>query len=229
MRCDCFCRTFWDNFVVSIHTPTWGVTETVSAFYFYVSVSIHTPTWGVTISIMWTLVCILFQSTHLHEVWLLGRIELVRFLCFNPHTYMRCDRSKRSKSSSRMVSIHTPTWGVTVPLLLYLDIFKFQSTHLHEVWHQCLSEVWHSTLFQSTHLHEVWHRRYDTVHWIWRFNPHTYMRCDQEKQKKCSKQSKFQSTHLHEVWQYISRTKVAHVSVSIHTPTWGVTYNYENN
>ena len=36
---------------------------------------------------------------------------------------------------------------------------------------------------------------------------------------------KFQSTHLHEVWQYISRTKVAHVSVSIHTPTWGVTYS----
>ena len=178
MRCDCFCRTFWDNFVVSIHTPTWGVTETVSAFYFYVSVSIHTPTWGVTISIMWTLVCILFQSTHLHEVWLLGRIELVRFLCFNPHTYMRCDRSKRSKSSSRMVSIHTPTWGVTVTV----SAFHFHvSVSIHTpTWGvtRRIPPVLPVRQFQSTHLHEVWPGSTTTGRGLACFNPHTYMRCD---------------------------------------------------
>ena len=33
---------------VSIHTPTWGVTFVLIIMYMYKIVSIHTPTWGVT-------------------------------------------------------------------------------------------------------------------------------------------------------------------------------------
>ena len=80
----------------------------------YYVVSIHTPTWGVT---------------------LLGRIELVRFLCFNPHTYMRCDTGNKRQTLNTSVSIHTPTWGVTNRRSAQTSIGRFQSTHLHEVWH----------------------------------------------------------------------------------------------
>ena len=34
--------------IVSIHTPTWGVTELIDTYYPEIAVSIHTPTWGVT-------------------------------------------------------------------------------------------------------------------------------------------------------------------------------------
>ena len=57
---------------------------------------------------------IVFQSTHLHEVWLRAVIlPSSALLCFNPHTYMRCDRVIRTTRTFLDVSIHTPTWGVT--------------------------------------------------------------------------------------------------------------------
>ena len=38
------------EFVVSIHTPTWGVTDVTSDGIICAgTVSIHTPTWGVTV------------------------------------------------------------------------------------------------------------------------------------------------------------------------------------
>ena len=57
-------------------------------------------------------------------------------------------------------------------------------------------------LFQSTHLHEVWHSAKRTKHQSSSFNPHTYMRCDN-------------------IW---SVTNGLYHAVSIHTPTWGVTF-----
>ena len=77
---------------VSIHTPTWGVTMRMPRGRAKMLVSIHTPTWGVTPAYRDSVAVHLFQSTHLHEVWLL----LLTFSwciihSFNPHTYMRCD------------------------------------------------------------------------------------------------------------------------------------------
>ena len=119
-----------------------------------------------------------FQSTHLHEVW--RRIQILwkicqRFnphtymrcdagctiterelACFNPHTYMRCDKKTYQCISVYNVSIHTPTWGVTLPISPGNLIWLFQSTHLHEVWLQVIADASD----------------------IDRFNPHTYMRCD---------------------------------------------------
>ena len=148
-----------------------------------------------------------------------------------------------------MVSIHTPTWGVTTNSNSSICEFLFQSTHLHEVWHK-LGTV--SSCLAS-------------------FNPHTYMRCDlrdirshsfawvsihtptwgvTEKAPTWNTYQKFQSTHLHEVWQRTfsllsSRSSfnphtymrcdnlvaalIYACKVSIHTPTWGVTVYYAYN
>ena len=122
----------------------------------------------------------MFQSTHLHEVWLV--------FCW----VVFC---------SHVVSIHTPTWGVTSLALLLttswncfnphtymrcdpsisatiLSTSLFQSTHLHEVWLFKLSSSMVNVTFQSTHLHEVWPSISATI----------------------LSTSLFQSTHLHEVW-----------------------------
>ena len=102
--------------LVSIHTPTWGVTPLRSRCHSSNKVSIHTPTWGVT-------------SCNQHYCQ--------AYKGFNPHTYMRCDQANLAikaqnlvfqsthlhevwlsfgvlPSFSTPVSIHTPTWGVTL-------------------------------------------------------------------------------------------------------------------
>ena len=127
------------------------------------------------------------------SIWKLSDCE-----CFNPHTYMRCDVKGACIFHQRLVSIHTPTWGVTsimqicqrtirfqyphqheVFIIYFFWSCKFQSTHLHEVWQNDGSQDNEIITFQSTHLHEVWR---------W---------------KQCTRQESisFQSTHLHEVWQ----------------------------
>ena len=83
-------------------------------------------------------------------------VLMSRRLSFNPHTYMRCDGLDCTYCPYLAVSIHTPTWGVTLRALFSLAADVFQSTHLHEVW-RCPSCCWCPWgWFQSTHLHEVW-------------------------------------------------------------------------
>ena len=144
--------------------------------------------------------------------------------CFNPHTYMRCDVTKQLLNMAETVSIHTPTWGVTLVCawkkkIYYVSIhtptwgvtsltrrrspkhLEFQSTHLHEVWHVAVGNNANRWWFQSTHLHEVWLVSKSKTNILW----------------------KFQSTHLHEVWHSIFAVAADSIWVSIHTPTWGVT------
>ena len=52
-----------DRLLVSIHTPTRGVTEPVSRFFRIFWVSIHTPTRGVTPYIRKASIIFMFQST----------------------------------------------------------------------------------------------------------------------------------------------------------------------
>ena len=166
--------------LVSIHTPTWGVTDkrdkpkgsndsfnphtymrcdfAININHFIIWVSIHTPTWGVT----------LYSS-----------FMAAFFCCFNPHTYMRCDLSNRGSFLLLFfVSIHTPTWGVTAIYFTLTIIERFQSTHLHEVWQDTMWLDIIRSRFQSTHLHEVWLCREVHINHYGSFNPHTYMRCD---------------------------------------------------
>ena len=252
---------------VSIHTPTWGVTPRFfisllmsrsfnphtymrcdragNSLTTWLTVSIHTPTWGVTIS-SWTIsVGKEFQSTHLHEVWRQRSLHIPPTISFNPHTYMRCDKHYANLPTYNKVSIHTPTWGVTVVITTGVDPVSFNPhTYMRcdRISNRC--ELSHSK-FQSTHLHEVWPCMYRWKIQIRGFNPHTYMRCDGHEAMVLMVVPLFQSTHLHEVWLStnffscrFSMFQSTHLHevwrpwgdgldgsslVSIHTPTWGVT------
>ena len=96
MRCDFPAADSCPMMLVSIHTPTWGVTEKYQMPVKARKVSIHTPTWGVT-------------PDDGNSQSRTGR--------FNPHTYMRCDSGIQTDRDMNWVSIHTPTWGVTSVIL----------------------------------------------------------------------------------------------------------------
>ena len=227
MRCDFNYLTLQADVIefqsTHLHEVWQGIAELFRCSY---SVSIHTPTWGVTL--MFTL-------------------ESSKAICFNPHTYMRCDPAE---------------------VTFMRSLIEFQSTHLHEVWLSINVFKSKITMFQSTHLHEVWLSGLLWIRTQERFNPHTYMRCDDVIRHHrtviscfnphtymrcdngvsvdlnnpgmfqsthlhevwpfagCLIQSHvvFQSTHLHEVWLVAGCTNVVHSFVSIHTPTWGVTW-----
>ena len=157
MRCDMMVANTKGTATVSIHTPTWGVTVDSTQININPKVSIHTPTWGVT---TWTsdiVSAALFQSTHLHEVWLHYSFlpyPIRQFQSTHLHEVWLRDVILHKKGN---VSIHTPTWGVTRAIARARANTQFQSTHLHEVWrlHGIKQTIWSE--FQSTHLHEVWH------------------------------------------------------------------------
>ena len=115
---------------------------------------------------------------------------------------MRCDFAHQSWKPDMAVSIHTPTWGVTAGHCRRFWYRPFQSTHLHEVW---LALVWNLSSPIGFNPHT--YMRCD-VALVWNlsspigFNPHTYMRCDKR------------DGSIKPIF-----------TVSIHTPTWGVTSN----
>ena len=201
MRCDLEKLVLVGRPEVSIHTPTWGVTTRKGRIIHAIPVSIHTPTWGVTKIVIKCIEC--------------GKVSI-----HTPTWGVTIERRKRV--GLRSVSIHTPTWGVTRIFGFPIRKNKFQSTHLHEVWHAAryVSSVFE--MFQSTHLHEVWRW---TPYRTWFpdcFNPHTYMRCD------CP--SPIGSVEwwvsIHTPTWGVTGSSVAFAPfriVSIHTPTWGVT------
>ena len=113
-------RTF-DQMIkdVSIHTPTWGVTSWSNWFINFVIVSIHTPTWGVTKPRQPVRQSLLFQSTHLHEVWQNAR-SFCLLIIVSIHTPTWGVTSQPEPLYNLYyVSIHTPTWGVTLCWITY--------------------------------------------------------------------------------------------------------------
>ena len=86
--------------VVSIHTPTKGVTAKACPCFDATKVSIHTPTKGVT---------------------KVTAIDTNRAISFNPHTHEGCDRKHFVSCHNIQVSIHTPTKGVTSTQRIYLS------------------------------------------------------------------------------------------------------------
>ena len=141
----------------------------------------------------------LFQSTHLHEVWQHYNKNQWDYNCFNPHTYMRCDLATEQVFPTEEVSIHTPTWGVTIGgMTQYIEF----DVSIH-------TPTWGVTLSRRDSKDPK------------SFNPHTYMRCDEILKEyefnrlvsihtptwgvtsvytRTVSRKLFQSTHLHEVW-----------------------------
>ena len=188
--------------VVSIHTPTKGVTEMGSVHVIcrefqsthprrvwldlltfscdFCKVSIHTPTKGVTLCSVKCLLVRLFQSTHPRRVWLGTHIIYALQQRFQS-THPRRVWLERGESVTRM--------------------FKFQSTHPRRVWQYCDYQKDHQVMFQSTHPRRVWLSEVNLSLVCLSFNPHTHEGCDMY----------FQDCDANE-------------RVSIHTPTKGVTW-----
>ena len=188
-----------------------------------VIVSIHTPTQGVTTSIMYPAQASQFQSTHPRRVWLQQQSSVQNSISFNPHTHAGCDLFIISFISERSVSIHTPTQGVTqsitstklikivsihtptqgVTLASYSLFWWYTSFNPH-THAGCDKEIWmrslRNGLFQSTHPRRVWpsHKWQDPRHTS--FNPHTHAGCDKEIWMRSLRNGLFQSTHPRRVW-----------------------------
>ena len=101
-------------YYVSIHTPTKGVTQYPLRNRQATKVSIHTPTKGVTASSSVFTPNLASFNPHTHEgcdPWTVAACANV--CCFNPHTHEGCDCKDVLGQLHDIVSIHTPTKGVT--------------------------------------------------------------------------------------------------------------------
>ena len=122
----------------------------------------------------------LFQSTHPRRVWHRGWHEQIPMLCFNPHTHAGCDRMEILENVLSIVSIHTPTQGVTVWTQPYTYRTFCFNPHTHAGCDgRFVKGHNYGFKFQSTHPRRVWPwpswRRSSTRHG---FNPHTHAGCD---------------------------------------------------
>ena len=120
--------------IVSIHTPTKGVTPSAPQIGATCAVSIHTPTKGVTQP--WNLYADMKNrfNPHTHEGCdSQNQSNNPFYRCFNPHTHEGCDPWAQPSLSNLQVSIHTPTKGVTQWLIREMQEQLFQSTHPRRV------------------------------------------------------------------------------------------------
>ena len=99
-----------------------------------VIVSIHTPTQGVTTSIMYPAQASQFQSTHPRRVWPFCTFAMCsEYVSIHTPTQgvtIPCPVWR----GCIIVSIHTPTQGVTAATIFCSEFNKFQSTHPRRVW-----------------------------------------------------------------------------------------------
>ena len=188
-------------------------------------VSIHTPTWGVTQRYFADVVRLMFQATLPHGEWLhaaiakhdpeefqstlphgewLAVFELSRLFSvsihtptwgvtcynthslalrtsFNPHSHMGSDEPKYRPFKNKEVSIHTPTWGVT-SFQIFLRCKRCVSIH---------TPTWGVTAFIAS-----WQLLVSS------FNPHSHMGSDSSAQWLMAQPPQFQSTLPHGEWPY---------------------------
>ena len=188
-----------------------------------VIVSIHTPTQGVTTSIMYPAQASQFQSTHPRRVWLQQQSFVQNSISFNPHTHAGCDLFIISFISERSVSIHTPTQGVT--MLQYTSVCppKFQSTHPRRVWHDVVrTDDIPCRVSIHTPTQGVTRRFEWEVCGTGCFNPHTHAGCDHVWIHSCHCSDVSIHTPTQGVTNNLSDNSHS-AAVSIHTPTQGVT------
>ena len=209
--------------VVSIHTPTQGVTQGALTEKQIQTVSIHTPTQGVTDQLGMQSVPALFQSTHPRRVWPLPTMLSVWLISFNPHTHAGCDMAKVNISrNAYSFNPHTHAGCDCVMLISRYMLFSF-NPHTHA---GCDSGVFQSLASLAVSIHTptqgVTERQAVlqqlagvSIHTptqgvttpvyihllIKRFNPHTHAGCDAD-----------------------NTDYPQPIRVSIHTPTQGVTW-----
>ena len=188
-------ESFW---TVSIHTPTKGVTNSQRNCVCIPIVSIHTPTKGVTHYYCYSWYHNCCFNPHTHEGCdniFLGFLQSNRG--FNPHTHEGCDGKDVVITDASVVSIHTPTKGVT-----YDDIRKYIARlsfnpHTHEGCDPTLLFEVGKSGFQSTHPRRVWLALVAILRLLASFNPHTHEGCDLVLRSLYKNHSSF-NPHTHE-------------------------------
>ena len=119
--------------------------------------------------------------------------------CFNPHTHAGCDFTIVKISGILLVSIHTPTQGVTSFTAVTLQVGEVSIHTPTQGVTIDINATIHGGEFQSTHPRRVWHYPPTELTIITSFNPHTHAGCDQ-RCKPNTTHGKFQSTHPRRVW-----------------------------
>ena len=190
--------------LVSIHTPTKGVTQDFCDYYKYLK----------------------FQSTHPRRVW------HAEAMIYYHHPKFQSTHPRRVwhaqgciDTFSSCVSIHTPTKGVTLVSEIIYGTPWFQSTHPRRVWHRLPLPSGRTDSF-NPHTHEGC----DMVSTIGisprlSFNPHTHEGCDGVSKGIHIHRECF-NPHTHEGCDLGSSDYHTQITVSIHTPTKGVTSKF---
>ena len=144
--------------LVSIHTPTKGVTTHSAHDIGVMVVSIHTPTKGVTVL---SIIHVRLYRVSIHTptkgvTSVCGQLPC-QSLSFNPHTHEGCDEHRRLYIIVLSVSIHTPTKGVTVTAcgMSSDEIVSIHTPTKGVTSVSCITI--HVEAFQSTHPRRVWH------------------------------------------------------------------------
>ena len=197
---------FWVHAVIttiSIHTPTKGVTALLSSLYQTQLISIHTPTKGVTKQLLHFSTFDSFQSTLPRREW--------RWLFFLIH-----DNSKFQSTLPRR------EWRIRCHRVL-LDLINF-NPHSHEGSDPVLFCVFlFCDQFQSTLPRREWRNCPCNAQLLYgHFNPHSHEGSDFPKTLQLYNHFNF-NPHSHEGSDERCSIPCTIDSISIHTPTKGVT------
>ena len=143
-----------------------------------VIVSIHTPTQGVTTSIMYPAQASQFQSTHPRRVWPFCTFAMCsEYVSIHTPTQGVTMEYFLQYARYRFQSTHPRrVWHLWPCPLGYRR--RFQSTHPRRVWPWCRRIVFFQEQFQSTHPRRVWHQPPAHGNPLQCFNPHTHAGCD---------------------------------------------------
>ena len=145
-------------------------------------------------------------------------------LSFNPHTHEGCDNQQIQPFRTKSVSIHTPTKGVTSGSRALDVATSGFNPHTHEgcdfmrylVCQVLISVSIHTPTKGVTHSCSV------IIFILRRFNPHTHEGCDAAYLAVIPSINCF-NPHTHEGCDVLQNAEWAYNTVSIHTPTKGVT------
>ena len=192
-----------------------------------VIVSIHTPTQGVTTSIMYPAQASQFQSTHPRRVW-----PFCTFAMCSEYVSIHTPTQGVTIPcpvwwGCIIVSIHTPTQGVTAATIFCSEFNKFQSTHPRRVW-----LIYHFLHFRTECFNPHTHAGCDDVTVYFSVSAKVSIHTPTQGVTQSITSTKLiKIVSIHTPTQGVTLYNLierAAIAVSIHTPTQGVTSSMIN-
>ena len=166
-------------------------------------VSIHTPTKGVTFSLFFFLFLLKSFNPHTHEgcdfYYFIKKYRFLRFQSTHPRRVWL--PLGGGVGSPPEVSIHTPTKGVTLRLHHHIE---HVAVSIHTPTKGVTDLLTFSCDFCRVSIHTptkgVTKNTFRKIYIFLCFNPHTHEGCDIRLQRLQTATCKFQSTHPRRVW-----------------------------